>query len=148
MKTVESIKKTLALKASKEKVWEVLTKDEYTRQWYSEFSEGSYALSDWKEGDKITFLDKNGSGIIGVISILQPYEQIEFSYNGVLNKGIEDFESEEAVAVKGFKETYWLEEKNGETTLHIESEMNEEYVQMMGESWDRALKVLKGLAEN
>ncbi|WP_207420905.1 SRPBCC family protein [Desertivirga brevis] len=147
MKTVESIKKTLDLKAPKEKVWEVLTKDEYTRQWYSEFSEGSYAMSEWKEGDKITFLDKSGSGIIGVISTLKPYEKIEFSYNGVLNKGTEDFESEEAVAVKGFRETYWLEEKNGETTLYVESEMNEEYVQMMGDSWDKALKVLKDLAE-
>ncbi|WP_207533421.1 SRPBCC family protein [Desertivirga arenae] len=147
MKTVESIKRTLTLNAPKEKVWEVLTKDEYTREWYKEFSEGSHAKSDWREGSKITFQDLSGQGIIGVITVLQPHEHLEFRYNGILNKGVEDFESEEAVAVKGFKELYLIKETDGVCTLKIESDMNEEYVQMMEEAWDRALKVLKTLAE-
>jgi hypothetical protein len=36
-----TIKKAIAINASRQKVWDVLLLDKYTRMWYSEFSEGS-----------------------------------------------------------------------------------------------------------
>ena len=34
---MKTIKKSIEIKASKEKVWEVLTEDKYTRIWYADF---------------------------------------------------------------------------------------------------------------
>ena len=147
MKTTEVIKKTLELNASKEKVWNVLTKDEFTTQWFKEFSEGTRAESDWQEGSKITFLDAKKDGIIGVISTYRPFDKLEYTYNGVAYNGQEDYESDAALSVKGFKESYVLKEANGKTVLDLESEMSEDYFQQMSEAWDRALQVIKKLSE-
>lgn len=45
MKTLE---KTIDIHAPKEKVWDVLTEDKYTPEWYVAFSEGAHAIADWK----------------------------------------------------------------------------------------------------
>src|SRR4051794_34232958 len=53
---------SINIKASAKKVWQVLWSDATYRQWTSAFSEGSYAVSDWKQGSKIQFLSPNGDG--------------------------------------------------------------------------------------
>jgi hypothetical protein len=64
-----------------------------------------------------------------------------------LSGGIEDYESSQATAVKGGRETYILTERNGITNLSIESDMGEEYFDMMSALWDKALEKIKKLAE-
>jgi hypothetical protein len=49
------IKKSVDIHASKEKIWNVLMDDHYSRQWYAEFSEGTYAETDWNEEAKLCF---------------------------------------------------------------------------------------------
>ena len=143
----KTIKKSIDINAPKEKVWDVLLNDKYTRIWYAEFSEGSHAETDWKLGSKAVFTDGSGCGMVGRIVENKPAEVISVEYEGTIINGVEDYESEMSKAVKGTRETYKLSEKNGVTHLDISCEMGEEYFDMMSAAWDRALQKIKGFAE-
>ena len=49
--------------APRQRVWDVLWDDRTYRDWTSAFMEGSHAVSDWREGSKIQFLDPSGDGM-------------------------------------------------------------------------------------
>jgi uncharacterized protein YndB with AHSA1/START domain len=141
------IKKTIEINASKEKVWEVLTEDRYTKIWYAEFHEGSHAITDWKVGSKAVFTDGSGNGIIAKITKNDPTEILSMEYSGMLINGKEDYESEMACGVAGGSETYIMLEKEGVTTLDVEADMNDEMYDMMSGLWEKAFAKLKELAE-
>jgi len=46
---------SIDIDSPRERVWEVLWEDATYRDWTSGFSEGSYAVSDWREGSKTMF---------------------------------------------------------------------------------------------
>lgn len=142
------IKKSIDIHAPKEKIWNVLMDDHYSRQWYAEFSAGTYAETDWNEGSKVVFQDDSKSGIIGIIESNKPGEELIIEYTGMLRNGIEDFESPDAQLVKGFRECYWLTENGDNIRLDIESDMGSEYFEMMSEAWDKALLKIKDFSEN
>lgn len=144
----QTIKKSIKISAPKEKVWEVLLLDEFTRIWYAEFSEGSHAETDWQVGSKAVFTDNSGSGLLGKVIVNQPNEIISVEYQGLVQAGMEDYESEDAQAVKGTRETYHLSEKDGATQVAIEADMAAEYYEMMSAAWDKALQKIKMLSEN
>lgn len=146
MKVIK-IKKGIDINAPKEKVWEVLLKDEYTRNWYSEFSPGSHADTDWKVGSKAIFTDHSKRGMISRVIANNPAEELAVEYEGFIDNGIEDFESEGAKAMKGGIERYKLSGANGNTHLDIESDMGEPWVETMDKQWDNALQKIKKLAE-
>jgi uncharacterized protein YndB with AHSA1/START domain len=142
------IKKTIDIHAPKEKIWNVLLDDHYSRQWYAEFSEGTYAVTDWNEGSKVIFQDESKSGIVGTIISKKPGEELVIEYNGMIYNGVENFESDDAKAVKGFRECYWLTESDGAIRLDIQSDMGSDYFEMMSAAWDKALAKIKAFAEN
>jgi uncharacterized protein YndB with AHSA1/START domain len=141
------IKKSIEINAPKEEVWKTLILDERNAIWYAAFSEGTHAETDWQVGSKVVFKDASQSGIIGVITENKPNEMLSIEYNGVVVEGKEDFESELAQAMNGFKELYWLKEENGVTKLDVQSDMGAEYYQMMSEQWDKAMLQIKSLSE-
>lgn len=143
----KKIEKEIAIQASKENVWKVLTEDQYTRQWYAEFMPGSHAVGTWAEGEKMRFQDNTDSGILAKINTFRPAEYIEIEYTGWLDKGNEDYEGPMAQAVKGGKEIYRLEEKEGKTILHASAEIGPEMYDEMNGLWDNASVVLTHLAE-
>ena len=73
---------SIEIEAPREKVWNVLWDDTAFRDWTSVFAEGSsYAVSDWKEGGRIQFLDPtNNAGISSVIEKLVPHEFMSFKH--------------------------------------------------------------------
>jgi uncharacterized protein YndB with AHSA1/START domain len=141
------IKKSVEVHAPREKVWDVLLEDEFTRVWYAAFSPGTYAETDWKVGGKAVFRDDSGSGLVSKVMANERFELISVEHQGVIMNGTEDFESAEARQWKGCRETYRLSEKNGVTTLAIENEMPEEFRETFLASWDTALQKIKELAE-
>lgn len=143
----QTIKKSIEINAPKEKVWNVLLNDKFTRIWYAEFSEGSHAETDWEIGSKAIFKDNSKSGIIGKIIENKANEVLSIEYEGILTDGKEDYESEDAAAVKGWLETYHLSEKNGVILLSIECDMPEKYFDTMSEAWQNALQKIKELSE-
>jgi len=143
------IKKSINLQAPKEKVWDVLINDKFTRIWYAEFSEGSHADTDWKVGSKVTFTDHSMSGIVGRVIANNPYEIISVEYEGLVKDGVEDYESKAAKNMKGGRETYRLSEMDGVTHLLVEGEgdMPSDFFESMSGLWDKALMKIKELSE-
>lgn len=142
------IKKSILIKAPKEKVWDVLFTDPYIRIWYNEFSVGCYAVTDWKLGSKAVFKDDSESGLIGEIVANQPNQLLSIEYTGVLEGGVENYESEMANQMKGGRETYKISENDSGTFLEIELDIAQEYFEMMSSAWEKALEKVKELAEN
>jgi hypothetical protein len=142
------IKKSTDIQASKEKIWDVLTTDEYTREWFSEFSEGTFVITDWQVGSKALFIDESKSGLIATVASNKPGQELILEYQGMVADGQEDFESEQARGVIGYRECYWLRPSENGYTLDIESDMGSEYFDFMSQAWDRSLVKIKALAEN
>ena len=144
---IKAIKKQIAIAAPCGKVWEVLTRDELTRKWYAEFCPGAYAETDWQHGSAAQFKDPEGNGLIGEIEVSKPAEELSIAFTGQLLKGVADYDSAEARALKGSHEKYWLSPHAGGTVLAIEADMSERYFDSMSAAWDRALQKVKELAE-
>lgn len=144
---IKTIKKSITINAPREKVWDVLLKDEYTRQWYKEFKEGSHAETDWQEGSAVRFLDAEGCGMMGRIVRNKPAELLDIQFEGFVMYGKEDRESEGAAATNGTHEKYELSAEGNATRLEVTSDMGEDWYENMNETWDRALERFKALAE-
>ena len=74
----------LTIDANPDKVWQVLWDDSTYRKWAGVFQEGSYAVSDWKEGSKIQFLNKEGEGMDSIISECKPKVYMAFKHLGII----------------------------------------------------------------
>ena len=144
---MKAIKNTTIINASKEKVWDVLTQDHYTRQWYSEFMEGSHAVTDWKKGSKALFVDEDGNGMASKVTENKPGELLVLEFTGIVMKGKEDYESDMAKQVIGGHESYKISEKDGKVQLETSADMEDEMYNSMSESWKKALKKIVELAE-
>jgi uncharacterized protein YndB with AHSA1/START domain len=49
----KTIKKTIEIKANKEKVWKVITEQPYLNEWNGAFMEGSVVKGEFREGAQI-----------------------------------------------------------------------------------------------
>ena len=145
---MKKIEKSVLIKASKEKVWEVLTLQKYTNDWYSLFSPGSHAVTDWKKGSKALFLDSTKCGMAAKVIESIPAKALILEFTGLVTEGKEDYESAEAKKYIGGRETYHLSDDNGYTKMDISSDMDEDMFEMMSEQWEKAFERVKELAEN
>lgn len=144
----QTVKKSIQIKAPKERVWEVLLNDQFTRIWYAEFSKGSHAETDWRVGSKAVFKDDSNTGIIGTIVANAPFELLSLEYTGVVTPNGEDYDGDMAKQLKGGLETYRLSEQNDVTQLSIECDMPESMFESMSLAWDNALQTLRKLSES
>lgn len=145
---MKRIKKSILINAPKEKVWDVLFTDRYTRIWYTAFGEGSRANTNWEVGSKAIFSDESNSGLIGEIITNEANEKLSVEYKGILYNDTEDYDSDLAKQVKGGQETYHISEEDGMTYLEIESDMGPEYFDEMSKAWVIALEKVKVLSES
>ncbi|MEP2447198.1 MAG: SRPBCC domain-containing protein [Balneola sp.] len=145
---MKKIHSEITINASPEAVWNVMLEDETYRKWTSAFAEGSYYKGSWKQGEKMLFLDPEGTGMVSVIAELQPHEFISLKHIGIIQDGIEDTESEDAKKWAPAFENYTFEEVNGKTKLSIDMDILDEFEEMFTEMWKNALKKLKVLSEN
>jgi len=145
---MKTIKKSIEINAPKEEVWSVLTEDKSTRVWYSAFSEGSHADTNWEVGSNVTYKDNSGCGMIARVITNKVNEELGVEYIGeLMPDGSEDYDSENAKKMQGGKEIYRISESKGVTQLDVSADMSDEYFVMMSNAWDKALLKLKELAE-
>lgn len=142
------IEKSIRITAPAAKVWEALLQDKHTRIWYAAFSEGSHAVTDWQLGSKAIFTDNSHCGIVGRITANEPYRLLSIVYEGVMTDGEEDYTSEGAQQVKGGREIYTLSEETNTTTLSVQQDISEAYLDFMNAAWDNALNKIKEISEN
>ncbi len=142
-----TIKKSILINATKQKVWHVLLNDTFSRIWYQEFSPGAYAQTDWNINSKVIFTDPTGNGLIGRIIENRKFEALTIEFTGQLVDGIEDYTSQTAKELKGKRESYRITEQNGPILLSISADMQEAYYEQMEPAWERALQQIKNLSE-
>ncbi len=140
---MKTIKFTTKINAPKEKVWDTLWNDATYRQWTSVFSNDSHAVSDWKEGSNIQFIDGKGDGMFSIIVKKIPNQQMSFKHLGELKNGVEEKKD-----WAGAMENYFLSEKNGVTELTIEMDSNEEFEKYFSETFPKAVELIKEIAED
>lgn len=141
-----AIKKTKEISAVKENVWKVLLTPELFSEWGEAFCPDSKMKGDWKKEGMITYTDNKGMGLKGKVLNFEPNAKATIKYVAVLNNFKESTEEKEGWI--GCQETYTLSEKNGVTTLSVESEVpTKEFYNMLAKSWDEALQKIKELSE-
>jgi uncharacterized protein YndB with AHSA1/START domain len=145
---MQKINFSTSINASKEKVWKTLWDDSSYRKWTSVFSESSHAVTDWKEGSKVLFLDGKGSGMVSKIEINRPNEHMSFKHMGEVKNGVEDTESDKVKGWAGAMEKYTLKEMDGITELLVELDANDDFRAYFMETFPKALEQVKLLSEN
>jgi hypothetical protein len=144
---MERLKFNVTINAPREKVWDVLWKDETYRAWTSAFNEGSHVKTDWKEGSKVLFLDGNGDGMVSTIARSIPNEYMSFEHLGVIVNGVEDTTSEKVRNWAGAMENYTLKTAGGKTELSVDIDIDKEHKDMFTQIFPKALDNVKRLAE-
>lgn len=144
---MEKIRFTTIINAPREKVWSVLWTDETYRAWTSAFSEGSCAVTDWKKGSKVLFMDGKGSGMVSRIYDLVPNEYMSFQHLGEVKDGVEDTTSERVQQWAGGRENYTLNTVGSTTELITELDMPVEFKDYFMNTFPLALQKVKELSE-
>jgi uncharacterized protein YndB with AHSA1/START domain len=142
------VEKTIEINAPASKVWNALTRGEYTDQWALEFSGGAefHIESDWKLGSPVLWTGQDGSVIVqGHVTSLEPQKFLRFT--------VFDVRGEKPPVTDEDGITYELTEQNGKTLLRLSqgdfSAMaeGEKYRNLSAEIWYRVLPKVKELAE-
>jgi uncharacterized protein YndB with AHSA1/START domain len=142
------VEKTIEINAPASKVWNALTRREYTDQWVLEFSGGAefHIESDWKFGSPVLWKGQDGSVIVqGNVTALEPQKFLRFT--------VFDVRGEKPPVTDEDGITYQLTEQNGKTLLKVSQgdfstlAEGEKYRDMSAEIWDRVLPKVKAIAE-
>ena len=148
---METIQFTTLINANKQKVWNVMLEDKTYRQWATAFHEGSHYKGNWETGSEIHFLGPNEEGkLSGMYSKIKEnrlYDFISIEHLGFVSDGIVDTTSEEVKKWTPSFENYTFTEKENQTELKVEMQVDTNYKAMFEEMWPRALKTLKDLSE-
>lgn len=140
---MKNVKFLININAPKEKVWDTLWNDATYRQWTSVFAPDSHAVSDWKQGSNIKFIDGKGDGMFSIIEKKIPNQQMTFKHLGELKNGVEEKKD-----WAGAMENYFLNETNETTELNIEMDINEEFEKYFSETFPKAVELIKQISEN
>ncbi|MFI5263670.1 MAG: SRPBCC domain-containing protein [Candidatus Kapaibacterium sp.] len=138
---------TTNINAPREKVWRILWDDATYRHWTSAFQEGSYAVSDWKEGSKIQFLTPEGDGMYSIIERSEAPELMSFKHLGILKEGNELPLDEETKQWEGAHENYELRQDGDQTILNVSFESINAYREYFQNTFPKALDIVKSLSE-
>ncbi len=133
------------IKATKERVWDTLWRDETFRDWASVIDPETYMVGVLSEGSEVQFISSHGGyGVTSLVEALIVNEFLLLRHKAdTQNEGIDEREKEWT----GGKESYRLVEKNGLTTLTVAFDIphsQEEYFRI---NYPKALARIKELAE-
>ncbi|WP_010227213.1 SRPBCC family protein [Gillisia marina] len=137
------------INAPREKVWDVLWTEETYKKWIKAFSKGEdlETISEWKEGEPITFMDSKGNGMQSRINKMAPPEMMVFQHlREIKNREVQS-PTPESKKWEGALESYQLTEKNGSTSLLVKMDTVKEHEDFFNEAFPEALNTIKNLAE-
>ena len=143
------------IKASSQKVYETMLglKDKSTYEfWTSAFNPTSTFEGSWEKGSKIHFvgLDENGKkgGMVSEIVAHQPAKFVSIRHYGFLDGDKEITTGEQVEKWAGGHENYSFEENNGNTTVTVDLDSIEEYLDYFKNTYPAAMDKLKQISEH
>lgn len=138
----------IEIKASPATVWNALWEISNYNQWARVFSKGSTAVSDWKEGSSILFIDDHQNGMYSIINQMVPNELMSFKHIGILKNGKEEPLDEESKKWTGAMENYILIDLKDATQLEVSMDIPEDFEDYFNLKFPQALEIVKKIAEN
>jgi len=121
-------------------------------QWTAMFNPTSTHEGNWEKGSKMLFIgvDEKGEkgGIVSKIAENIPHQFVSIQHYGLVNAGKEITEGAEVEKWANGFENYSFEENNEVTTVKVEIDATEEFIDFMNETYPKALNKLKELCEN
>jgi hypothetical protein len=142
---------SVLIDAGRTTVWTTMLEDRTYREWTRPFRDGSYYEGSWKKGSAIRFLaptdDGGEAGMVSRIKENITHEFISIEHIGLIVNGEVDITSDEVKKWAPSLENYSFIDRDGATELHIDAEVDEEYVSLLEDMWPKALHVLKTLCE-
>jgi hypothetical protein len=119
--------------------------------WTSTFNPTSTYEGTWEKGSKILFVgvDENGKkgGMVSKIVAHQPATFISIQHYGILDGDNEITTGEEVEKWTGGYENYSYQEKEGITTVNVDLDPVEDFLEYFNSTYPLALEKLKELIE-
>ncbi len=120
--------------------------------WTASFNPTSSYEGNWEKGSKMLFVgtDETGEkgGMVSIIAENIPGSFVSIRHIGLVQGGIEITEGPDVEKWANGLENYSFAESNGTTTLTVDLDTTEEFVEYMDEAYPKALHKLKELCEN
>lgn len=120
-------------------------------QWTALFNPTSTYEGSWDKGSKILFVGVDESGAKGgmVSRIVEniPNRFVSIQHYGLFQAGKEITEGPEVEKWANGFENYTFEESNGATSLTVDLDVTEDFVDFMNETYPNALDKLKEICE-
>ncbi|WP_114789953.1 hypothetical protein U0035_11555 [Niabella yanshanensis] len=142
------------INATAAKVYETMLglKDKSTYEyWVSVFNPSSTFEGSWEQGSKIIFagVDEKGKrgGMISEIEEHQPVQFVSIKHYGFLDGDVEITTGSEVEKWAGGHENYSYQENGGVTTVTVDIDTVDEYVEYFNNNYPAALDKLKEIAE-
>jgi len=140
--------------ASAQKVYEAMLglKEKSTYEyWTAAFNPTSTYEGSWEKGSKILFVgtDENGKkgGMVSKIEEHKPAEFVSICHYGFLQGDTEITTGEQVEKWAGGHENYSFDEHRGITTVTVDIDTVDEYLDYFNETYPNALNKLKEIAE-
>ena len=120
-------------------------------QWTALFNPTSTYEGSWEKGTKILFIgvDENGEkgGMVSRIVDNIPNRFVSIQHYGLYKADKEITEGPDVEKWANGLENYSFEENNGSTTLTVDLDVNDDFLDYMNETYPQALDKLKELCE-
>ena len=126
----------------------IMDKSVYS-DWNKAWGEGITYEGEWKEGEYISFFDKNQGGTKAIIEEFKPNELIKTKHIAMVNPQNMEVELTDDMMRKwiGSREEYhFKKDSDDKTTLEVVMITDEAFEKMM-ETWPKALQYFKEICE-
>lgn len=144
------IHKQITINAPVSTVYSYMIDKPTYEKWTNAFHESSTYIGSFDEGSEISFVcgsdDKNGMRAKIAKNIKN--EVVDIEHQGMIKDGVLDTESDEVKKWAGAHEVYiFTPNEDGTTTVTIDQDATEEWLEYMSNAWDKALNDLKTQVE-
>ncbi|WP_192821070.1 SRPBCC domain-containing protein [Rufibacter sp. LB8] len=151
---MEKLQYKTTIKAPAAKVFDIMlglgNKSTY-EQWTALFNPTSTYEGTWDKGSKILFVgvDEKGEkgGMVSKIAEHVPNQFVSIQHYGLVKADQEITEGPEVEKWANGFENYSFEENNGTTTVTVNLDTTEDFIDYMNESYPKALEKLKEICE-
>jgi len=141
----------LTIDAPAEHIFKTMLAKETYKQWTAAFNPTSDFEGSWEKGEKIYFVGMNEKGekegMVARIAENIPNQYLSIQHYGILDNGQEVTEGPAVESWAGAFENYSFIDLGNQTTVKVDVDTNEEYIDYFEQAWPDALKRLKEICE-